>query len=117
MTPGKLNVFNELLLVSYLLSFDDFVIGMGSLSVAAVLFVKVFPCEIGQTEDEAKTVPQEVCCLFALSACHNNVSFIFLLYGGDQPHLLLCGCGNVVECFGCCTTGGDDHPFVVSQCG
>ena len=31
MTPEKLNVFNELLLVSYLLSFDDFAMGDGQL--------------------------------------------------------------------------------------
>ena len=85
MTPEKLNVFNELLLVSYLLSFDDFAMGMGSLSFAAVLLVKVLPGEIGQTEDEAETVPQEVCCLFALSACHNYVSFYILMHGGDEP--------------------------------
>ena len=85
MTPGKATVSNELLLVSYLLSFDDFAMGMGSLSFVAVLPVKVFPCEIGQTEDEAKTVPQEVCCLFALSACHNYVSFYILMHGVDEP--------------------------------
>jgi hypothetical protein len=56
-----------------------------SFFLVVVVLGKVRPGKIDQTEDKTGTRPDDICCLFALSACHNYVSFYILMHGGDEP--------------------------------
>ena len=56
-----------------------------TLFLDVALFVEVSPYEIHNPENKAEIIPQEICGLFAFSACHNNGSFLFLSVAGMNP--------------------------------